>query len=353
MAINDDLKELISIMRCPSCLDQDSLALKEEAHDFDLEIPLAPSTVYCEQCNDRYPITDDLIPIMWSDNLKNAFTDIDQSHKADNDEINSGSNLSANVKIYDDISTRFDEFRHHTSISGNRIVNAAKKLHPHGEIEGLYHLDFGCGPGHVLKWIKPFGFKQIGCDVSLHNLRNARNNSGCAVVCGDASNMPFKDDIFSLVTESSALHHILDWKSALFEAIRVCGKHGGIIIDTEPSKIQMDWSSLAIAVFNFRFPVYKALSYFMKDKYVFRDTQKAKLNLLAEIHMQPKTGFPLETLKSIFEDEGFNIRIISSPTAELKSKASPGWKDIVINLLSGRNPWNPMYDSFMAYAKRN
>ena len=53
----------------------------------------------------------------------------------------------------------------------------------------------------------------------------------------------------------------------------------GIIIDSEPSDMQMAWSRIAIAFFNARFPIYKALSYFIKDKYVFRDIKRANLNL--------------------------------------------------------------------------
>ena len=178
-------------------------------------------------------------------------------------------------------------------------------------------MDYGCGPGHVLDWLKPFGFQQIGLDVSLANLRNTRKSTGCSVICGDACNMPFANETFNLVTESSVLHHILDWNSALTESCRICREPGGIIVDSEPSHMQMAWSTLAVMVFNARFPFYKVLSYFSKDKYLFRNTEKAKLNLQAEIHHQPGTGFPLDVLKSTIENSGFKINIIVSATAEL------------------------------------
>lgn len=121
-------------------------------------------------------------------------------------------------------------------------------------------------------------------------------------------------------------------------------------MDSEPSDIQMDWSPLAVAVFDARFPFYKVLSYFVKNKFVFRNTEQAKLNLQAEIHHQPGTGIPLDVLKNTFNESGFEVQIITSPTAELNSRANPNWKSIFLNLLSARNPWNPNYGNFMAIA---
>ena len=252
---NTDIKELISIMRCPSCKVHGSLEIKDGAYDFNISVPLYHKTMFCEQCNEHYPITDDLIPIMWSDNLKHAFSDINQTDKT-NDAC---SNISANIKIYDSISTDYSKHTRQDSVIDTRIKNSVEKIFPDNKTEGLFHLDFACGPGHVLKWLKSFGFQQIGLDVSLANLRNVRKHTGCSIICGDACNMPFANDTFSLVTESSALHHILDWKSAINESCRICREPGGIIMDSEPSDMQMDWNSLAITVFNARFPFYKAL----------------------------------------------------------------------------------------------
>jgi len=344
-----NINELIPIMQCPSCKGHSTLKIKHGAYDFNISIPLYHKTIFCKQCNEHYPITDDLIPIMWSDNLKHAFSEINQT------EIDSDTdrNISANIRIYDDISTNYAKYTRQNPVISNRISSSVKKIFPDNKTEGLFHLDYACGPGHVLKWLKSFGFRQIGLDVSLVNLRNARKNTGCSVICGDACNMPFANETFNLVTESSALHHILHWKSALTESCRICRKPGGIIVDSEPSDMQMAWSALAVIVFNARFPFYKALSYFSKDKYIFRNTERAKLNLQAEIHHQPGKGFPLDVLKNTIENCGFKTNIIVSPTAELNSCANPSWKSIVLNLLSARNPWNPNYGNFIAIATSN
>lgn len=344
-----DIKELISIMRCPSCKAHDSLDIKDGTYEFNISVPLYSKTIYCTQCKEHYPITDDMIPIMWSEKLKHAFSEIVQSDGTSDADVN----IAANIEIYDDISTDYAKHTRRAPIIATRITNSVKRIFPDNKTEGLLHLDYACGPGHVLEWVKPFGFQQIGLDVSLANLRNARNSTGCAVVCGDACSMPFANETFNLVTESSGLHHILDWKSVLIESCRVCGEPGGIIVDSEPSASLVDWSPLAVAVLNARFPIYRALSYVSKDKYIFRDTAKAKLNLQAEIHHQPGTGFPLDILKDIIENGGFKVNIIVSPTVELTSHANPNWKNIVLSLLSARNPWNPIYGDFTAIATSN
>lgn len=114
----------------------------------------------------------------------------------------------------------------------------------------------------------------------------------------------------------------------------------------------MAWSPLAVMVFNARFPIYKALSYFKRDKYIFRNTDQAKLNVQAEVHHQPGTGFPLDEVEALFTKAGFRVDIVLSPTPELSSKGSPGWNGIVLNILSARNPWNPKYGAFTAISSR-
>jgi SAM-dependent methyltransferase len=312
----------------------------------------------CADCNARYPITEDEIPIMWDADLRNFYAETNSSH------ADTCSAIDANIVIYDKISDDYNLFTRQDPKGAKRMKQAVTRIlerrcggpGPSAGGEGharLYHLDFGCGPGHVLSWLKEFGFRQIGLDVSLKNLRNARRQTGCRVVCGNACNMPFADGSMDVVTEAAVLHHILDWKSAVAESIRICGTPGGVVIDGEPTKVQLAWSRLAIMVLNARFPVYRVLSYVMRDKYVFRDTEQAKLNLQAEVHHQPGTGIPLDEVEALFAKNGLSVEVVISPTPKLSSKANPGWKSIVMNVLSARNPWNPRYGSFIVMASRN
>ncbi len=315
-------------------------------HDFNISIPLHHEILTCGYCGSRYPITADMIPIVWTESLRRSFSAMNKTDRAGEMD----GNMCANVKIYDNISDDYHIYTRRNMDICIRMRNSVKRIFVAGGTENLLHLDFGCGPGHVLNWLEPFGFRQVGLDVSLTNLRNALKGGNRMVVCGDACNMPFKDGTFSLVTESSVLHHIYDWKSVVSESCRICARGGGIILDSEPGSMQMALSPLAVAVFNARFPVYKAASYFIKSKYIYRNEEKARLNLQAEIHHQPGTGFPLDELGGIFKASDFDAEIIVSPTPELKSRARPNWKGIVLNYLSGRNPWNPKYGAFSVIA---
>lgn len=337
-----DLKNiLLPILRCPNCKsDKLLLMMVGRLPEMNKQIRLHDEHLECGECHMQYPITEDMIPIMWTPGLKEIFNGVNKG-------VN---NLAANMEIYDAISDDYHLFTRQNTDIATRVKNAVRKIIKNQTGKSLIHLDLGCGPGHVLGWLKEFDLQHIGMDVSINNLRNARKNTGALVVCGDACNIPFANQSIDVVTESSVLHHILHWKLAVNDAIRVSKRTGGIVIDSEPSKAQMAWSNLAIAVFNFRFIAYKAMSYVMKDKYIFRNTEQAKLNLMAEIHHQPGTGFPVEEINQLFVTAGFDAEIISSPTPELTSKATPGWKGIVLNVLSGRNPWNPAYGPFTGVA---
>lgn len=354
----ESVEALLPLLRCPACHSRETLEIKSGPAKAHISIQLCDKHLLCRDCNIQYPITEDYIPIMWDADLQRIYADINTSS------TEAFSTIDANVAIYDNISDDYNLFSRRNPQIAKRLRHAVGRLLDlrrsgldssacKNERTRLHHLDFGCGPGHVVGWLKEFGFLQIGIDVSLKNLRNARKYTGCLVVCGNACNMPFADESIDIITESSVLHHIFDWKSALAESIRICRKLGGIVIDSEPGRDQMAWSPLAVMVFNARFPVYKALSYFMRGKYIFRNTEQAKLNLQAEVHHQPGTGFPLDEIEALFTKAGFSVDIVLSPTPELTSKCSPGWKSIVLNILSARNPWNPKYGSFTAIASRN
>lgn len=346
MSQEEDLKnDLLPLLRCTACGNTE-LSIEATKTPFGLPMEVSKESLRCKSCEERYPLTNDYIPIMspvYSPRIKG------QSLISEN--------VEANLHIYDSTSGMYYRHIRTKQEIADRIRAAANELlgmspSSDSSLPKRYHLDFGCGPGQVLEWLSDFRLVQIGLDVSLVNLRNARRRTGAIVVCGDASNMPFVDDAFDLVTESSVLHHIENWKDAINEACRVCSTEGGILLDSEPSQTSMNWSQLACFVYELRFAFYRALSYVKKNKYMFRDTKQARLNQLAEIHHQPGTGFSLTELSRIFSSNGFDTDIIVSPTPELKPRANPNLQSVIINTLSLRNPWNPEYGSFSALAKR-
>lgn len=334
--MNDNLTALLPLLQCPAC---QSAPVEAVSGEYPESTPfgLAQTHMRCTGCSECFPVTEDGIPVMWTTGLKEQML-----QPPDPD-----SNLGANLEIYNAISDDYQRYTRQLPENALRIQDAAGRILA-GAAPDQYHLDFGCGPGQVLGWLKDYGLISVGLDVSLVNLRNTRRATNALVVCGDASRMPFRDDAFSLVTEASVLHHILDWESVAREACRVCAPAGGIVLDAEPSREMVAFSKLAVWVFDLRFPVYKLLSYFRKDKYIFRDTEQAKLNLKAEIHHQPGTGFPLDRLAELFEEAGFKLHLYHAPGADLDSIKPPKPANIILNLLSFRNPWDPKLGSFTA-----
>ena len=336
--VADPVAALLDLLACPDC---GGSPLQRVGGVYPGALPFASAEIHlvCTGCDQNYPVTDDLIPVVWSPALRQQFLAAPDAT----------SNLGANLRIYDAISDDYHSYTRQLPENARRIQDGAGRILAQADGEKpRCHLDFGCGPGQVLGWLEDNELVSVGLDVSLVNLRNARRHAGALVVCGDATKMPFRDAVFDLVTEASVLHHILDWKAAVSEGCRVCKPSGGILLDAEPSKEMVAFSKLAVFVFNLRFPVYKLLSYVRKDKYIFRDTQQAKLNLLAEIHHQPGTGFPLDELIAIFNQAGFRIKLYFSPGADLDTTRPPKMKNVLLNLLSLRNPWNPRYGSFTA-----
>jgi SAM-dependent methyltransferase/uncharacterized protein YbaR (Trm112 family) len=347
---------LLPLLRCPVCVSEQPLTVVAGPATAVIDLPQHDQHLRCAGCGTQFPISHDLIPIMWDEEVRKVF-----AHVQDADDTSLGT-LRANMEIYDAISDDYNLYSRVDPRLPRKIQAAAKRVFPSfdpavdasvaspGEAP-RYHLDFGCGPGHVISWLGKLGFLQIGLDLSLKNLRNARKQTGCLVICGSACNMPIATASMDLVTESSALHHIHDWQRAVRESIRVCRQTGGVVLDHEPTEAQMALSALAVNVFDARFRVYQLLSYVMREKFVFRDAQQARLNAQAEVHHQPGMGFPLDELEGAFRSSGFEIEIILSPSANLEEVPTPNWKEVLLSLLCPRNPWNPAYGNFTAIGR--
>ncbi len=336
--MNDNLSTLIPILQCPACR-SGVLEVVQSPYPEPLPFEGADQHLRCSNCDKRFPVTADEIPVIWTEALKTQML-----APPDPD-----SNIGANLEIYNAISDDYMHFTRQLPENALRIQDGAARILTQASPDvPRYHLDFGCGPGQVLGWLRDLDLAHIGLDVSLVNLRNARNATGALVVCGDATRMPFQPDAFALVTEASVLHHIQDWQSVVREACRVCHPSGGLLLDAEPSREMVSFSKLAVWVFDLRFPIYKLLSFFWRSKYIFRNTEQAKLNLKAEIHHQPGTGFPLDVLAKIFEEGGFQLHLYHAPGETLDTIKPPKVQNIILNLLSLRNPWNPRLGSFTA-----
>lgn len=310
---------LANTMQCPNCSDR-NLNLNVEAE----------KTINCSGCGVTYTVTDDYIPIMFP--------------------LTKDETREANIVVYNSISDSY--LNKKLNNPPKRLTTVFKKIANSRNLDNKLHLDFGCGPGFVLHWLKKFNLKGVGLDVSLENLRNARELTGAFVVCADASMMPFRDGTFDVVTESAVVHHITDWKNVIRESVRVSNDKGVVLLDSEPSKRQLALSPVARFVYALRKPAYKLGSLFSKSKGIFN--QNDDLDDIAEIHNQPGKGLPSQEVLDILEKGGFDVNCVFSPNGDFESKVeNVKLPRFILNVLSLRNPWDPKNGVFSILAFRD
>ena len=91
-------------------------------------------------------------------------------------------------------------------------------------------LDIGCGTGGNLKWLARYGSRIVGIDLAPKALEFCRINNHRLLAQASATDLPFADELFDLVTSFDVLVQIpgknADWR-AMREMYRVL-RPGGI-----------------------------------------------------------------------------------------------------------------------------
>ncbi len=116
---------------------------------------------------------------------------------------------------------------------------ALSMVPPH---EGMTVLEVGCGTGSNLLLYQEAGCKVAGVDLSPSMLEVARAKLGehADLRECDASNMPFEDGSFDLVTAFLALHEMPTAvrESVLDEMVRVAGDGHVLLVDFNPGPLR-------------------------------------------------------------------------------------------------------------------
>ncbi|MFB6355021.1 MAG: class I SAM-dependent methyltransferase [bacterium] len=134
-----------------------------------------------------------------------------------------------------------------TSISefpGNdRILNFIQS-HDQNRNEDLSILDFGCGRGKAVIWLRKQGYKAKGVDISsdyiAHGQKYLRETGGepsCLVSLEDPGSLPFESGKFDLIFSNQVFEHVKDPDTILPELARV-SKHGGNHFHLLPAREQ-------------------------------------------------------------------------------------------------------------------
>lgn len=109
--------------------------------------------------------------------------------------------------------------------------------------EKMFVLDVGCGTGTYLDFYQRAGCKGFGIDLSPAMLDIARTKLGerAELQLGDASHMPYSDEIFDLAVAFLAFHEMPPTirSNVMNESKRVIKKDGRILlVDYHPSPIR-------------------------------------------------------------------------------------------------------------------
>jgi ubiquinone/menaquinone biosynthesis C-methylase UbiE len=125
----------------------------------------------------------------------------------------------------------FNRFEQHSLDERIRKADQTCKRH-------IICCDIACGTGNVIrKQIPRFG-NVVGLDISREMIEVCKAKglgNKAHFVIGDAENLPFRNDLFDIVTMHAALHHVPSVPKCFKEIYRVLPKEGIMYIDHEPN----------------------------------------------------------------------------------------------------------------------
>lgn len=161
--------------------------------------------------------------------------------------------------------------------------------------ENTKGLELGCGDGPFARRLPHKNLEIYGFDISLPLLKKTQN---LYPVQGNALRLPFKDRFFDWIIYAFALHHMIDLKKAIQEAIKVLNTEGTMLI-VEPNYYHP-----------VRFITRKPNTFFRR--YIFT-------------YMSPEERWiPLFKLKDIFRKNSMKIDNVLFITPEFKSGSFVG-----------------------------
>lgn len=142
--------------------------------------------------------------------------------------------LHATAEHYGELFKAFD----HRSFRDEPVKLLSQRLRRNGfdpaEVaERKLVLDAGCGGGRYAVAWQALGAKFVmGVDFAWKGIHDAMARvegsglAGLRFIQGDVLNLPFKDNAFDVVFSNGVLHHTVDWRKGIAEAVRVV-KPGG------------------------------------------------------------------------------------------------------------------------------
>ncbi|ABR56084.1 class I SAM-dependent methyltransferase [Methanococcus aeolicus] len=110
------------------------------------------------------------------------------------------------------------------------LINIINNSDNFKKIKNNLILDCGCGHGSYYNLTKEYNAIYFDFSTNLLKKFEKKHNLKTNKICGDISNLPFKDNSFDLILCINVLEHIKDYKKALMEIKRVLKPNAMAII---------------------------------------------------------------------------------------------------------------------------
>ena len=148
------------------------------------------------------------------------------------------------ASMFDDVAPRYDVVNDILSLGQTRrwrkVVFDAVGAKP-----GQRVLDLAAGTGTSAEPYADAGIDVIACDFSLGMLRvGKRRRPDIDFVAGDATKLPFADNVFDAVTISFGLRNVGDPHAALREMLRVTKPGGKLVVAEFSSPVNPLWRTM-------------------------------------------------------------------------------------------------------------
>jgi SAM-dependent methyltransferase len=322
-----------SFLACPECRSTD-LTWAD-----DLEALPAPfdSTegLRCD-CGRSFPYVEG-VWVLWSDEAKEVSFEM-----PDEDADLSRQVKAANIKIYGDVAAAYEEHADGLMSYREQLLFlkaiAADYAEAADEKRSRVMVDVGCGPGVGLEAGSGLFDQVVGCDISLSNLR-AVAREGYVAVLGDAEKLPFKTGSIDVIGCFGAMHHFPNAEGFMRSGHDCLRPGGALVTGCDPCKSSMTFGPIARVVWELRKPVYRALSSQSDRFYLHKDVEHQRINDLAE-YARTEGGFAPEDLTAMLDAAGFRQFDVFHGVDSKKTQrfAMPGWRHLVLQSLSFRNP---------------
>lgn len=319
-------------LACPECRSTDlrwAADLTPEQAPFDVTEGLR-----CGSCGRTFPHVRG-VWVMWSDEAKAV-----QFEMVGEEADLSLQVKAANIRIYDDVSNAYEEHADGLTSYREQLLFLKAIAADYAErTEGRrVMIDVGCGPGVGLEAGAGLFDDVVGVDISLSNLL-AVAEQGYIAVLGDAEKLPFASGSLDVVGCFAAMHHFPNAQGFLASGHDCLRDGGALVTGCDPSKSSMTFGPVAKMVWDLRKPVYRALSSRSERFYLHKDTEQQRINDLAE-YARTEGGFAPEDLQAMLSTAGFSTFQIFHGIDSQKTQrfAMPGWRHLVLQSLSFRNP---------------